>query len=58
MTTDVREARLPALDEHSRRETGNELQATLIEDLQGLSDGCPRHKPTRSMPKFLTFEES
>jgi hypothetical protein len=33
MTTDVREAHLPKLDEHSRRETGNELQATLIEDL-------------------------
>jgi starvation-inducible DNA-binding protein len=31
MTTDVREAHLPALDEHPRREIGNELQATLIE---------------------------
>jgi starvation-inducible DNA-binding protein len=31
MTTDVREAHLPPLDEHPRRESGNELQATLIE---------------------------
>jgi starvation-inducible DNA-binding protein len=31
MTTDVRDAHLPALDEHRRRETGNELQATLVE---------------------------
>lgn len=31
MATDTREAQLPALDEHVRRETGNELQATLAE---------------------------
>ena len=31
MTTDVREAHLPGVDEHRRRETGNALQATLIE---------------------------
>jgi starvation-inducible DNA-binding protein len=31
MTTDVREAHLPALDENRRRETRNELQATLVE---------------------------
>jgi len=31
MTTDVREGHPPAFDEHCRRETGNELQATLSE---------------------------
>jgi hypothetical protein len=41
MTTDAREAHLPTLDEHSGRETGNELQPTLIEDLRGLSPRMP-----------------
>ena len=31
MTSDTRATHLPALDEHQRRETGNELQATLVE---------------------------
>jgi starvation-inducible DNA-binding protein len=31
MTTNAREMHLPALDEHRRREVGNELQATLVE---------------------------
>src|SRR3954454_9296927 len=31
MTTATRDAHLPALDEHRRRETGSELQATLVE---------------------------
>jgi starvation-inducible DNA-binding protein len=31
MTTDVREAHAPAFDEQGRRETGNELRATLSE---------------------------
>ena len=31
MTPATLEAHLPALDEHRRRETGNELQATLVE---------------------------
>src|SRR5262245_55970520 len=31
MATDTREAHLPALDQHRRRETGGELQATLVE---------------------------
>jgi len=31
MTTATHEAHLPALDEHHRRETGHELQATLVE---------------------------
>jgi starvation-inducible DNA-binding protein len=31
MTTATHDAHLPALDEHRRRETGNELQATLVE---------------------------
>jgi starvation-inducible DNA-binding protein len=31
MTTGTRDAHLPALDEHRRREAGTELQATLVE---------------------------
>jgi len=31
MPTGARDAQLPALDEHRRRETANELQATLVE---------------------------
>ena len=31
MTTGTRDAHLPALDQHRRHETGNELQATLVE---------------------------
>jgi len=31
MSTDTQQAHLPALDEHHRHETGNELQATLVE---------------------------
>ena len=31
MATETHEAQLPALDEHQRRETGSELQATLVE---------------------------
>jgi starvation-inducible DNA-binding protein len=31
MATGTRDAQLPALDEHRRRETANELQATLVE---------------------------
>lgn len=31
MTTTAQEAHLPSLDEHRRRETGSELQATLVE---------------------------
>jgi hypothetical protein len=30
MTTGTRDAHLPAFDEHRRRETGYELQATLV----------------------------
>jgi hypothetical protein len=41
MTTDVCEAHPPKLDEHSRRETGNEPRATFIEDLQGLPPRMP-----------------
>ncbi len=31
MTTEMREAHLPAVSQHRRRETGSELQATLVE---------------------------
>lgn len=59
MTTDVREAHLPnstrAQPLRDRQRTAGDAQSKTY---KGFPHGCPRHKPTRSMPTFLSFEES